>query len=136
MGLEYVLPRRKSQTDESLASFVQRRFGREALERLVQPLVGGIYTSDPEKLSLQATMPRFIEMEREYRSLIRPRENLARKKSHTRKLSPNMRRSGEIYGLFTTLEDGNFRIVSRPGRQSPSECGVAFGSFHSESPRG
>jgi oxygen-dependent protoporphyrinogen oxidase len=57
--------------DESLAQFVRRRLGREALERMAQPMVGGIYTADPEQLSLRATMPRFLEMEREHRSLIR-----------------------------------------------------------------
>lgn len=57
--------------DESLADFARRRFGREAFERLIQPLVGGIYTADPERLSLAATMPRFLEMERDYGSLIR-----------------------------------------------------------------
>src|SRR5262249_18060962 len=62
MALEFVLPRGAAAEDESLAHFVRRRFGREALERLVQPLVGGIYTADPEKLSLRATMPRFLEM--------------------------------------------------------------------------
>ena len=70
MGLEYLLPRRKAQTDETLASFVKRRFGKEAFDRLIQPLVGGIYTADPDKLSLRATLPRFIEMEQKYRSLI------------------------------------------------------------------
>ena len=43
---------------------MRRRLGREALERVAQPLVGGIYTADPETLSLAATMPRFLEMER------------------------------------------------------------------------
>src|SRR5262249_16603997 len=68
-ALECVLPRGGEHADESLASFVRRRFGREALERLVQPLVGGIYTADPERLSLRATMPRFLDMEREHGSL-------------------------------------------------------------------
>lgn len=56
-------------TDESLADFVRRRFGSEALDRLVQPLVGGIYTSDPEKLSIMATLPRFQQMEQDYGSV-------------------------------------------------------------------
>lgn len=56
-------------TDESLANFVRRRFGQETLDRLVQPLVGGIYTSDPEKLSIQATLPRFQQMEQRYGSV-------------------------------------------------------------------
>ena len=58
---EALIPRRPNDDDESLASFVRRRFGQQALERLVQPLVGGIYTADPELLSLKATMPRFLE---------------------------------------------------------------------------
>lgn len=71
MGLELLVPRRNDDDDESLASFVRRRFGTETYERIVQPLVGGIYTADPEQLSLDATMPRFRQMERQSRSLIR-----------------------------------------------------------------
>jgi protoporphyrinogen/coproporphyrinogen III oxidase len=69
MALDLVIPRGRG-GDESLAAFVRRRLGREALERVAQPLVGGIYTADPERLSLAATMPRFLEIERRHRSLI------------------------------------------------------------------
>jgi oxygen-dependent protoporphyrinogen oxidase len=73
MAMDLVLPgaNTNGNADESLANFVRRRFGSEALERLAQPMVGGIYTADPERLSLRATMPRFLEMEREHGSLIR-----------------------------------------------------------------
>ncbi len=71
MACEFLLPGRRTQEDESLASFVIRRFGRETYDRLVQPLVGGIYTGDPHQLSVQMTMPRFVEMERSHGSLIR-----------------------------------------------------------------
>ncbi|MGI9069058.1 MAG: protoporphyrinogen oxidase [Pyrinomonadaceae bacterium] len=81
MAMDLLLPRGRvngaadgntdNSGDESLADFVRRRLGREALERMAQPMVGGIYTADPEQLSLRATMPRFLEMEREHRSLIR-----------------------------------------------------------------
>ncbi|MFN2377602.1 MAG: protoporphyrinogen oxidase [Candidatus Binatia bacterium] len=70
MALDLVLPRRSDGADESLASFVRRRLGAEALDRAAQPMVGGVYTADPEKLSLRATMPRFLEIERKHRSLI------------------------------------------------------------------
>lgn len=66
---EPLVPRSR-QDDESLASFVRRRLGSEVFERLVQPLVGGIYTADPEKLSLAATLPRFPQLERQYGSLL------------------------------------------------------------------
>lgn len=56
--------------DESLRSFAVRRFGIEAYEKIIQPMVSGIYTADPEKLSMQATMKRFVDMERTHGSLI------------------------------------------------------------------
>ena len=68
---ERFVPRRRDSSDESLGSFARRRFGRETFERIVQPLVGGIYTADPERLSLRATLNRFVEMERRWGSLIR-----------------------------------------------------------------
>ena len=70
-ALEPFVPPRASAEDESLASFVTRRFGREVLDRLAQPLIGGIYSGDPQRLSMQATMPQFLEMERKHGSLIR-----------------------------------------------------------------
>lgn len=67
--LEPFIPARRDDREESLASFVTRRLGREVLDRVAQPLAGGIYTADPEQLSLTATMPRFVEMERRYGSI-------------------------------------------------------------------
>jgi protoporphyrinogen/coproporphyrinogen III oxidase len=106
MGLEYFVPRKSGEQDESLAAFVRRRFGSEALDRLVQPLVGGIYTSDPEKLSLKATMPRFLEMERQYRSLIRASRRQARQNAEDGKAS------GARYGLFTAPAGGMMELLS------------------------
>jgi oxygen-dependent protoporphyrinogen oxidase len=72
MAMDVVLPRGGGD-DESLGAFVRRRLGREALERVAQPLVAGIYTADPEDLSLAATMPRFLETERDARWSTCPR---------------------------------------------------------------
>ena len=65
LACEYLTPARRDHADESLESFAVRRFGREAFERLIQPLIGGIYTADPAKLSMAATLPQFLEMERQ-----------------------------------------------------------------------
>src|SRR5687767_12071201 len=102
MALDLLLPRRAEAAggggDESLADFVRRRFGREALERMAQPMVGGIYTADPELLSLRATMPRFLDMERKHRSLI-----LAMlRQSHVQKSGT----SGPRYSLFLSFDRG------------------------------
>lgn len=99
--LDLVLPRlADDDADESLASFVRRRFGREVLERLVQPLVGGIYTADPAELSLKATLPQFAELERRYGSVIRGSMRQAR----TRRAASD--ESGARYGMFVTLGSG------------------------------
>ena len=86
--------------DETLAQFVRRRLGHEALERMAQPMVGGIYTADPEQLSLRATMPRFLEMEREHRSLIRA---LRKQKEGS---STAQGTSGARYSLFLSFDRG------------------------------
>lgn len=71
MALDLVLPPRRDDADESLASFVRRRLGREALERIAEPLVAGIHAGDAETMSLKTCFPRFLEMERRHGSLIR-----------------------------------------------------------------
>jgi oxygen-dependent protoporphyrinogen oxidase len=57
--------------DESLASFIRRRFGRQAFERMMEPLMAGIYAGDAEQLSVKATFPRFVELEQAYGSVLR-----------------------------------------------------------------
>ena len=57
--------------EESIATFVRRKFGHEILEYLVAPFVSGVYAGDPEKLSLRAAFPTLEEWEREYGSIIR-----------------------------------------------------------------
>ena len=100
IAMELFLPRKSTNgtQDESLASFVRRRLGHEALERMAQPMVGGIYTADPETLSLRATLPRFLDMEREHRSLI-----LAMLRQGQGQKSGT---SGARYSLFLSFDRG------------------------------
>lgn len=126
---EPLIPRRKTPGDESLASFVRRRLGREAFDNIVQPLVGGIYTADPEKLSLAATLPRFLEMERKHGSLIRA----ARAAENP---APQGAESGVRYGLFYTLRDGLSSLVKRLVETLPPgsvRLNSAVKSIHHES---
>lgn len=71
LGFDYVLPRSRRPGDESLASFVRRRLGREVYDRLVEPLMAGIYAGDGERLSLAATFPHLRQGERDHGGLIR-----------------------------------------------------------------
>lgn len=70
-AMEPFIPPRTLLQDETLAAFVTRRFGREVLDRLAQPLIGGIYSGNPRRLSMEATLPQFPELERKHGSLIR-----------------------------------------------------------------
>ncbi len=102
MGMDLFLPRRAAGApEESLAQFVRRRLGSEALARLAQPLVGGIWTADPELLSMPAALPQLIAMEAKHRSLLLGmRARLGE--------SPA---SGARYGLFAALRGGMGSLV-------------------------
>lgn len=114
MAMDVVLPRRVGSEDESLGSFVRRRLGVEALERVAQPLVAGIYTADPDSLSLAATMPRFLEMERAHRSLILALARGARR-------NPGMVAGtrGARWSLFVTFADGMEEFTRALGDRLP-----------------
>jgi oxygen-dependent protoporphyrinogen oxidase len=71
MGLDWFIKRRAEPGDETVGNFVRRRLGREALEKIAEPLLSGIHVSDPEKQSLLATFPRFRAIEEKHGSLIR-----------------------------------------------------------------
>jgi oxygen-dependent protoporphyrinogen oxidase len=66
---EPFIPRRKDEGDESLASFIRRRLGRDFYREFVKPLVQGVYMIDPEKASLEALFPKLQKAERTYGSL-------------------------------------------------------------------
>jgi protoporphyrinogen/coproporphyrinogen III oxidase len=119
LAREMFIPPRTEGGDETLASFVRRRFGDEVLSRLVQPLVGGIYTSNPEKLSLAATMPRFLEMERTYGSLIRAAKSAKLQPSDEDRIS-----SGARYGLFAGLRGGMRDLVEALSVLVQANCHV------------
>ncbi|WP_239993229.1 protoporphyrinogen oxidase [Candidatus Methylomirabilis limnetica] len=117
MALDLVLPRGQPSPDESLASFVRRRLGAEALERLAQPMIGGIYSADPERLSLQATFPQFLQMEAQHRSLILA---LRRKRLSASGKTRTKSDSGPRYSLFATLDNGLQALVDALVRRLPA----------------
>jgi oxygen-dependent protoporphyrinogen oxidase len=112
MAMDLVLPRGGTGNDESLGAFVRRRLGAEALERVAQPLVAGIYIADPDDLSLAATMPRFLELEQRERSLIL---GLWRATKHV----PQPGTSGARWSLFVTFKDGMRQMVDALASRLP-----------------
>ena len=120
------IPRRQNlqepDYDESVASFAIRRLGRETFEQLVQPLLAGIYTADPYKLSLAATLPEVIEEERKYGSL--------RRASLAKGDDPDAQASGARYARFVTLRGGMKVLVDKIASQLDSiHLGAPIGSL-------
>ena len=115
MAMDLVLPRGGTGDDESLGAFVRRRLGAEALERVAQPLVAGIYTADPDELSLAATMPRFLELERRERSLILGLWRAAKK-------APLPGTSGARWSLFVTFKNGMQQMVDTLAARLPDSA--------------
>jgi oxygen-dependent protoporphyrinogen oxidase len=105
MGLEAVIPRGPSDEDESLAAFFRRRFGAQAFERVLEPLMAGIYAGDAERMSLKATFPRFFELEQRYGSIIKGM--MAAKKNAPPAPTGRTRRT-----MFVSLKNGLGDLVT------------------------
>jgi protoporphyrinogen/coproporphyrinogen III oxidase len=103
MALEPFLPPKPGDADESLAAFVQRRLGAEILDKLAEPLMSGIYNTDPHDQSLLATFPRFRKLEQEYGSLTRGM--LASRRAHAPNTAPT--------SMFLSLKGGMQTLVDR-----------------------
>jgi oxygen-dependent protoporphyrinogen oxidase len=108
MALDLVLPARREEADESLAAFFTRRLGREAFERVVEPLMAGIYAGDAEQMSLLATFPRFRELERTHGSLIR---GMLASRSGESGAGSSIKPSRPRHTLFVTLRGGLGQLV-------------------------
>ncbi len=104
MGLDLAIPRGRD-GDESIAAFLRRRLGQEAVDRLGQPLMAGIHSGDPERLSLRATFPRLADLEARHRSLLRGFRAAARSAGAT---SPGAAGFGSA---FVSLRDGLGALV-------------------------
>jgi len=110
MGLDWLIPGKTDGGDESLAGFVRRRLGQEAVDRLAEPLLAGIYAGDAEQMSLAATFPQFKELEQRYGSLIRGM--LARKRKKDGQIPPGKETGPGPTTLFMTLKGGLSEMVS------------------------
>ena len=90
-------------SDESLASFVRRRFGEEALEVLGEPLMAGIHTADPEILSMRASYPDYLEKERLYGNVTLP--------TRQTEIKPRPTLPGQPPTTFVSLKNGVYEMV-------------------------
>jgi len=121
MALELLHPPRPSDQDESVAALVERHFGQEAVDRLADPLLSGIYGGDATQLSARTVLPKLVEMEAQYGSLTRGM--LAAHKQMRAKMAAMHAAGGNGAGaqgavkpagprsIFTTLKGGLQQLV-------------------------
>jgi len=114
LACERFVSAKRDDRDESLEAFATRRLGREVYQRLVQPLIGGIYTADPTQLSMQAAMPEFVAMEREFGNLTRGVREKAAKQQRAG--------TGARYGLFVAPRHGMSTLVDALTARLPAGC--------------
>jgi oxygen-dependent protoporphyrinogen oxidase len=131
MGLDLVIPPRRDPGDETVAAFVRRRLGGEALDKIAEPLMGGIHVSDPERQSLLATFPRFADIERKHGSLIRGILAGRRSRPANGKPLPTfMTLRGGLEELVTTLVGRLDGVRVLLGRRVVGLAPNSAGSYH------
>ncbi|MFC7370059.1 protoporphyrinogen oxidase [Fictibacillus iocasae] len=111
-GADLVMPKRKNVNDDiSVGHFFKRRLGTEAVERLIEPLLSGIYAGDIDKISLKATFPQFHETEKKSRSLI----------LGMKKLQPSSSKTHKKAAQFRTLKHGLSSFIEALAKSLPQE---------------
>ncbi len=106
LACEPLVPTRRDGADETLADFARRRLGQEALDKLIAPMVSGIFAGDPETMSLQSCFPRIHELEQEYGGLIKAMIKLAKKKRAERKAGQAVASAAGPGGVLTSFAAG------------------------------
>ncbi|WP_017187001.1 protoporphyrinogen oxidase [Alkalibacillus haloalkaliphilus] len=100
---DYTTGKTEVEDDISVGHFFRRRLGDEVVDRLIHPLISGIYAGDIDQLSLKATFPHFLETEKKHGSLIRGLQ----------KSTPKKQTGGQKQGMFLTLEGGLKTLIDR-----------------------
>ena len=106
LAMEPFIPKRIDGVDETLAEFARRRLGAEALDKLIGPMVSGIFAGDPETMSLKSCFPRIHELEQEYGGLIRAMLKLAKQKKAERKAGKQVASAAGPGGVLTSFVGG------------------------------
>jgi protoporphyrinogen/coproporphyrinogen III oxidase len=106
LAYEMVVPPRRDEVDETLADFGRRRLGGEALDKLIAPMVSGIFAGDPETMSLKSCFPRIQELEREHGGLLKAMVKLAGKKRAERKAGKVVASAAGPGGVLTSFHGG------------------------------
>jgi protoporphyrinogen/coproporphyrinogen III oxidase len=106
LAMEPLIPAYRGDKDETLADFGRRRLGAEALDKLIAPMVSGIFAGNPETMSLQSCFPRIHQLETEYGGLIKAMVKLAKQKKAERKAGKTVASAAGPGGILTSFQEG------------------------------
>jgi oxygen-dependent protoporphyrinogen oxidase len=106
LACEPLVSKRTDPGDETLAEFGRRRLGSEALNKLIAPMVSGIFAGDPETMSVQSCFPRIYQLEQEYGGLIKSMVMLAKKKRAEQKAGKVVAGAAGPGGVLTSFKQG------------------------------
>lgn len=105
MAREWFHPPHKAESDETVSAFVERHYGSEMVDRLVDPLLSGVYGGHAHQLSIRAVMPRFAEMEAKHgslgRAMLAARRQMGKSKAAPRPLFTSL--TGGMQGMVDAL---------------------------------
>lgn len=117
-GLEIFIPKKKTKEDESFASFVRRRLGKEMLDKVAEPFIAGVHGGNPEAMSIKSSFPKFVQMEEENGSLIM---GMIKRMANFRKMIEEKRKQAEKASkggkktapttMFMSLKQGISKLV-------------------------
>ncbi len=106
LAQEFFKPKRTDGADETLADFARRRLGSEALDKLIGPMVSGIFAGDPETMSLKSCFPRIHELEQEYGGLLKAMMKMAKQKKAEVKAGKQVASAAGPAGVLTSFVGG------------------------------
>jgi protoporphyrinogen/coproporphyrinogen III oxidase len=116
LACEPLIPTRRDGADETLADFARRRLGQEALDKLIAPMVSGIFAGDPETMSLKSCFPRIHQLEQEYGGLIKAMIKLAKQKQAERKAGKAVASAAGPGGVLTSFAGGIQNLTDATGQ--------------------
>ncbi|WP_455199857.1 protoporphyrinogen oxidase [Kaarinaea lacus] len=124
IAMETLVPR-ASKDEETLKEFAMRRLGREAYEKLIDPMASGVFAGDPEKMSVNSCFPRIKEIEREYRSLILGLIKLQIKaRKAGKKDTPQAGPAGKLTSFYNGMSELSDAIAARLGDRLKLSTGI------------
>ncbi len=136
LGCEMFIPARRDGVDETLADFARRRLGSEALDRLIGPMVSGIFAGNPETMSLRSCFPRIHQLEQEYGGLLKAMAKLARKKRAERNAGQQVASAAGPGGVLTSFDTGIQELTDGLMRQLATEVRTDSGVTWIEAKQG